>query len=85
MSYRDFGPHGWLCLGRVSGQRGATTGHHIYFWASLIVTVVVTVWLTHVARDALRKAMPKEAVREAENLVQRGGPRRIDQFVGNTS
>ncbi len=54
----------------AGGERGATTGHHLFFWGSLITTVVVSVWLTRVARTALREAMPKEAPQE-EEVVKR--------------
>lgn len=50
------------------GQDHTTTADRLFFWISLITTVVVTVWLTRVARAALRQAMPKETPQEEEAL-----------------
>jgi uncharacterized membrane protein YdjX (TVP38/TMEM64 family) len=54
----------------AQGQNHATMAHHLFFWTSLITTVVVTVWLTRVARAALRRAIPNEAPKE-EEIVKR--------------
>ncbi|OHB63047.1 MAG: hypothetical protein A2Y76_12665 [Planctomycetes bacterium RBG_13_60_9] len=40
------------------GQGQITTTHRVFFWGGLVVTGVVTVLLTHIARAALRKVAP---------------------------
>ncbi len=62
----------------------AVAAHEVLFGASLIVTVGVSAWLTHVARRALREAMPEDAGKKDEDLdfLQETGPRPMDRFTG---
>ncbi len=55
----------------AGGEGGATMAHRIFFGVSLIVTIVVTVWLTRLTRRALRNAVPEEPACE-EEPVERG-------------
>ncbi len=55
-----------------AGAHGAPMTHPFVFWASLAVTVVVTVGLARVARRALRKAMPEEPPDDPDFLQETG-------------
>ncbi len=63
---------------------GAMTGHQVFFWASLVITLGVSAWLTHVARRALREAMPESPEKRDEDSdsLQETGARSADRFTG---
>ncbi len=52
----------------AQGQGPVPAGHHAFLWGSLAVTVVVTIVLTRMARDALRKVILEST---AENYTYR--------------
>jgi uncharacterized membrane protein YdjX (TVP38/TMEM64 family) len=56
-----------------AGPDRATTAHRIFLWASLAVTAVVSVWLTWIARRALRQAIPKAPVPGDQRIGQPSG------------
>jgi uncharacterized membrane protein YdjX (TVP38/TMEM64 family) len=60
----------------AEGEGQDTAAQHLFFWASLAVTVVVSVWLTWVAHVALRRALPQEPEEVREQLVRPGRPGR---------
>ena len=66
----------------TNGQGRAVAAHEVFFWASLILTVGVSAWLTHVARRALREAMPEDPKKEAVDSLQETGPHPMDRFAG---
>ena len=57
----------------------ALAAHQVFFWASLIITVGVSIWLTRVARRALREAMPKDAEEQDLDSLQETGPQTMDR------
>lgn len=53
------------------GQNQDTLVHRLFFWGSLAVTVVVTVWLTWLAHRALRRALPQGPAPGEQELTRR--------------
>jgi len=49
------------------GQGPTPTAHHVFLWVSLAATVVVTILLARMARDALREVMPESATENYGN------------------
>jgi len=48
-------------LAYAAGRGEPTTIDRVFFWFSLVATVLVSVWLTHFARRALHRALPGAA------------------------
>lgn len=65
-----------------NGGGPARAAHALFFWASLGLTVGASVWLTRVARRALREAMPEDTPKEDADSLQEAGPPPVDRFVG---
>ncbi len=57
--YVYIGSVGYSIAQLLSGQREASTGESIMYWAGLVATVAIAVFLTHMARQAL-EAITKE-------------------------
>ncbi len=66
----------------TNGGGRALAAHQVFFWASLIIMVGVSAWLTHVARRALREAMPENPRNEDSDSLQETGARPMDRFPG---
>ena len=66
----------------TQGDSHTTAAHPVFFWAGLIVAIGVSVWLTRVARRALRAAMPKETEKQNLDSLQETGSHTRDRFPG---
>lgn len=64
------------------GGSQAVAAHRVFFWASLIITVGVSAWLTRVARRALREAMPQYLEKQDSDSLRETGPQPPDRSTG---
>ncbi len=69
----------------TNGEGPPGAAHQVFFWTSLILTAGVSVWLTRVARRALRAALPKDLERQDLDSLQETGPQPRDRFTGKAS
>ncbi len=65
----------------VEGESQATATHQVFFWASLILAVGVSAWLAHMARRALRDALPKDPENQAADSRQETGRPPVDRLT----
>lgn len=66
--YAYIGSVGYSIAQLLSGQREASTGENIMYWAGLVATVAIAVFLTRMARQAL-EAITEEPDGEADPPV----------------
>jgi len=69
-------------VAHAAGRGAAPTTNPFVFRVSLAVTVVATIWLTRVARRALRKAMPPDPQTENDGALRETGPRPPGRGMG---
>jgi len=59
-------------LAEVAGEREKSALEHVFFWGGLVVAIVVAVFVTRVARRALKEAAPEIEAADGPPASQAG-------------